>query len=445
MSTYTPIQSITLSADTATIDFTGIPQTYTDLVLVANVANNQSNTTIGPIRCQVGGDALDTGSNYSTTFLIGELTSVTSTKVTNNTFTYNGECLGTIAKRSVLNINFQNYANTSMHKTMLTRHGTENRVESNVSLWRNTSAIKQIRIYLSGSSFISGSTFTLYGIQSATTKASGGEIYVSGGYAYHVFKQSGQFVPIENLSVDYLVIAGGGGGGGGGNSVGAGGGGGGYRSSTSQSLTTQIYPVLIGGGGNGGTENWGANGNISSFNGLVSAGGGGGAAAGGNGVVRQGLSGGSGGGSNGWDASGSIAGGVGNTPSTSPSQGNNGGSYTGTGANRAGAGGGGAGAVGGNASGGNAGTGGNGSNAHSTWATATNTGVSGYYAGGGGGSGDVGQTAAGGAGGGGAGSYVIANSANGTTNTGGGGGGAGGNTSTARSGGSGIVIVRYAI
>ena len=380
MSTYTPIQSITLSADTATIDFTGIPQTYTDLVLVANVANNQSNTTIGPIRCQVGGDALDTGSNYSTTFLIGELTSVTSTKVTNNTFTYNGECLGTIAKRSVLNINFQNYANTSMHKTMLTRHGTENRVESNVSLWRNTSAIKQIRIYLSGSSFISGSTFTLYGIQSATTKASGGEIYVSGGYAYHVFKQSGQFVPIENLSVDYLVIAGGGG-----------------------------------------------------------------AAAGGNGVVRQGLSGGSGGGSNGWDASGSIAGGVGNTPSTSPSQGNNGGSYTGTGANRAGAGGGGAGAVGGNASGGNAGTGGNGSNAHSTWATATNTGVSGYYAGGGGGSGDVGQTAAGGAGGGGAGSYVIANSANGTTNTGGGGGGAGGNTSTARSGGSGIVIVRYAI
>lgn len=443
MSTYIPIQAITLTADTSTIDFAAIPQTFTDLILVANVANNQTSTNIGVIRCQVGGDTLDTGSNYSTTLLVGELSAASSGRAANSTFTYNGECLGTLAKRSTLIIQFQNYSNTTTNKTFLTRHGTESRIEANVSLWRNTSAIKQIRIFLSGNSFISGSTFTLYGIGSGTAKALGGEIYVSSGYAYHVFRQSGQFTPIQNLTADYLVIAGGGGGGGGGNSVGAGGGAGGYRSETSQSLTKQTYTVLVGAGGNAGIENWGNNGNNSSFNGLISTGGGGGAAAGGNGVTRQGLSGGSGGGSNGWDAGGSSAGGAGNTPSTSPSQGNNGGSYTGTGGNRAGAGGGGAGGVGANASGGNSGAGGIGSNAHSTWATATNTGVSGYYAGGGGGSGDVGQTSAGGTGGGGAGSYVIANSANGTANTGGGGGGAGGNTSTGRLGGSGIVIVRY--
>lgn len=444
MSTYVPIQAITLSAAASSVDFTGIPATFTDLVLVSSFIQNTGSAQQAQIRFNS-----DTATNYSLTYLDGSGSAAASGRVTNATAFALYYVASTGVSTPITSIaHIMNYANITTSKTALVRAGSSaNPVSAYVGLWRKTpEAINKITIFADqGGNFQSGTTFTLYGIGSGTTKASGGEIYVSGGFAYHVFKQSGQFTPSQSLSVDYLVIAGGGGGGGGGNSVGAGGGAGGYRSATTQSLTAQTYTVLVGAGGNAGNENWGGNGTNSSFNGLVSSGGGGGAAAGGNGVTRQGLSGGSGGGSNGWDASGSSAGGVGNTPSTSPSQGNNGGSYTGTGGNRAGAGGGGAGAVGANASGGNSGAGGIGSNAHSTWATATNTGVSGYYAGGGGGSGDVGQTSAGGTGGGGAGSYVIANSANGTANTGGGGGGAGGNTSTGRFGGSGIVIVRYAV
>ena len=73
---------------------------------------------------------------------------------------------------------------------------------------------------------------------------------------------------------------------------------------------------------------------------------------------------------------------------------------------------------------------------YSSWATATSSGVSGYYAGGGGGY----DGSSGGAGGGG--NYDPGNAgANGVVNTGG--GGAGSNTSVAGTGGSGIIIWRF--
>lgn len=163
---YEPIATTVLGSDTSTVDFTGISQSFIDLVLVANIANNQTSTTAAVIRLQVGNGSIDTGSNYSTTFIFGE-TSGTSTRVTNQTFGYNGECLGTLAKRSTLIIQLQNYSNTTTNKSFLTRHGTGSRIEANASLWRSTSAINQVRIFLSGNSFITGSTFTLYGIRSA--------------------------------------------------------------------------------------------------------------------------------------------------------------------------------------------------------------------------------------------------------------------------------------
>ncbi len=80
---------------------------------------------------------------------------------------------------------------------------------------------------------------------------------------------------------------------------------------------------------------------------------------------------------------------------------------------------------------------------YSTWATATSSGDSGYFAGGGGGAGRTNGGAAGGTGGGGAGGTNTGT--DGTTNTGGGGGGTAptSGTNTPGAGGSGIVIVRY--
>jgi len=246
--------------------------------------------------------------------------------------------------------------------------------------------------------------------------------------------------PTAPTSVEYLIVGGGGG------SAAAGGGGGGYRTSASASVTSGVaYTVTVGAGGAGGaTSSQGSSSSIvggssSPFQspGIVSAGGGKGADS----NDSPGGNGGSGGGAfNGGGGGAGQTGGSGNTPSTSPSQGNNGGnSVTATGTSNGG-GGGGAGAVGGSSA--SSSQGGNGGNG--TASSITGTSVT-YAGGGGGGSGGGGGTT-GGTGGGGNGGGINAGT-NGTANTGGGGGAgftAGFAALNGGSGGSGVVIIRYA-
>ena len=235
-------------------------------------------------------------------------------------------------------------------------------------------------------------------------------------------------------SVDFLVIAGGGAGGT--TYIGAGGGAGGFRTSTETISSGTVITVTVGDGGTApysSPGSIGGDGTNSSISGsglttITSAGGGGGGSyiSGGN----PGRSGGSGGGGS------YVSGGAGNTPSTTPSQGNNGGTGLSAAPEPAG-GGGGAGAVGGNGSGSNAGAGGNGSASSITGSSVT-------YAGGGGGSAygpSGGVAGGGGTGGGGAGS--LGAGANGTANLGGGGGGSdrSGGTYAGGSGGKGVVII----
>lgn len=253
---------------------------------------------------------------------------------------------------------------------------------------------------------------------------------------------------LEPINVEYLVVAGGGSGGTSGNAIGMGGGGaGGFRTGTAELFITTSYAVTIGAGGAAIASNGagsadgfrGVSGNNSVFNVITSnggGGGGGGASASNPADTRQGRDGGSGGGSAGWD---SRPGGAGNTPATSPSQGNNGGAGAASAIPRAAGGGGGAGAQG--AAGVNPGGGGVGG----AGASSSITGTSVTYAGGGGGSSYTGGNGAGGIGGGGNAASDTGTAGAGTANRGGGGGGGGGSTAgtTGGNGGSGIVIVKY--
>jgi hypothetical protein len=293
--------------------------------------------------------------------------------------------------------------------------------------------------------------------------ATGGTITCDGDFKVHTFTGPGTFT-VTNVgpgssTVDYLVVAGGGGGGAG-ISAGPGGGGGagGYRESSGAAsgcysvsplgsgvsaipVAAQAYPITVGSGGSGvPVTGDGSPGNNSVFSTITSTGGGGGG-----GASCSGTSGGSGGGACGVGSFGS-----GNTPPTSPSQGNNGGDGQ-VGCSSSGGGGGGATAVG---TTGIAFVGGNGG----AGATTSISGSPTAYAGGGGGGSyenNPGTVGTGGSGGGGNGGHVLCSGAdvaatNGTANTGGGGGGSGGPTpagpqmaGTAKSGGSGIVIIRY--
>jgi hypothetical protein len=164
-STYTPIQTNTLGSAQADVTFSSISGIYTDLVLV--------------IACQMtgGGGASavllqfngDTSSNYSVTLMTGDGSSATSSRASNQSSLNVG--LGTDASGQVATniMQIQNYSNATTFKTVLSRAGIAgDRTRAYVGLWRDTSAITSIKISNNGATtFVAGSTFSLYGISAA--------------------------------------------------------------------------------------------------------------------------------------------------------------------------------------------------------------------------------------------------------------------------------------
>jgi hypothetical protein len=290
-----------------------------------------------------------------------------------------------------------------------------------------------------------GTEWELVSSAAATVQSAlGGSITTTSTHKIHVFASSGVFQVVGEGVFEYLVIAGGGGAAAGGNR-GAGAGAGGYRNSVSGetsgggsnaesgiSLTAGNYAITVGAGGTGaaGDNVDGGQGNDSSIASLIIA------LGGGRGKLGAGASGGSGSGSSG-TATNSTAVGSGTT-----GQGYNGGSGI-TSGTYPGGGGGGAGAVGASASGSQSGAGGDGQTSSITGNALTRAG--------GGGASSTSQNAIrglGGSGGGGAGAVQNGAASSGLANSGSGGGAAGNENPPALpagAGGSGIVIVRYAI
>jgi hypothetical protein len=158
-STLTPIATITLTSASATVTFSSIPQTYTDLMLVANGAAS-TGTSLG-FRFNS-----DSGNNYSYTALYGSGSSAASLRGTNNALAYVGNWYTSFDGALISHI--QNYSNTTTNKTILSRNGNaSNYVWATTSLWRSTAAISTILISADGQNFSSGSSFTLYGIKAA--------------------------------------------------------------------------------------------------------------------------------------------------------------------------------------------------------------------------------------------------------------------------------------
>ena len=164
--TFSQIASTTLSSTAASVTFSSIAGTYTDLVLVIVGANAGGSR----VRYQFNSD---TGSNYSRTNLVGTGSSAASYSGSNNTVADLNVIGGATALTAPYTIitNFQNYSNTTTYKTLITRFGSNDSaapaVETIVNLWRSTSAINRIDIIPLGGNFVVGSTFNLYGITAA--------------------------------------------------------------------------------------------------------------------------------------------------------------------------------------------------------------------------------------------------------------------------------------
>ena len=293
--------------------------------------------------------------------------------------------------------------------------------------------------------------------------ATGGTITTCGNCKIHTFTGPGTFTVscvaecAAYNQVSYMVVAGGGGGGSGTDNSGGGGGAGGFREDKSPitpytasplegagpiTVTATGFPITVGGGGSAGgfPSGQATAGSSSVFSTITSAGGG----FGGNQTTgqRAGGSGGSGGGGGG-GLYGNGTAGSGNSPPTSPAQGQNGGTNApgGPAADASAGGGGGATDTGTSVGPSNAG-GGQGGDGATTGINGSNT----AFAGGGGGGTYAPQNptiAPGGTGGGGNGGRTGTEATAGADNTGGGGGGNSSPGGVGTAGGSGIVIIRY--
>lgn len=163
--TYTLIEAKTLTTTTASITFTSIPQTYTDLKLVFSTRDN-SGSYINNMNININSSS----SNFSAKTIMklgGSLSSGTET--TNLAFS-----TGSTATASTFTngeVYFPNYT-SSNYKSYSADSASENNASDNgmileAGLWSNTAAITSITFAPSSASFVAYSTFYLYGISNS--------------------------------------------------------------------------------------------------------------------------------------------------------------------------------------------------------------------------------------------------------------------------------------
>ena len=168
-STYTLISSNVLSSSAASVTFSAIPSTYTDLVLRYS-ARGDSAVWARDLYIEYNGD---TATNYSQTLLEAPVASsrgsngnyvtvdtiIDSASSTTSTFT-SGELYipSYTASQNKPQSHFAAAENNS---------STTYRVQVGAFLWRNTAALTSIKLSMSAGSFVSGSSFYLYGIKNS--------------------------------------------------------------------------------------------------------------------------------------------------------------------------------------------------------------------------------------------------------------------------------------
>lgn len=165
--TYEAIATNTLGSAAASVTFSSISGAYTDLVLIISARGTTSASSTS-----VYFTTNISGSNYSSTWLVGNGSASASSRYTSLGQGYLGYIAGgTTSSDSRGNIiaQFMNYSNTTTNKTVISRGNVaEAETAAYVSLIRGTSALSTITVGEGGgNNFVAGSTFTLYGIKAA--------------------------------------------------------------------------------------------------------------------------------------------------------------------------------------------------------------------------------------------------------------------------------------
>ena len=171
--TYTLISSNVLSSSAASVTFSSIPATYTDLLIRLSTRTDRS-STFDSTGITINSD---TGTNYSYTYLKGNGTSASSYFAANDTVL---SVQNTDASTATANtfgsaeIYIPNYLSTTSKpiSSISMREDNSNSAfpynSAQAYLYRNTSAITSLLFApLTGPNYVSGSSFYLYGIKNS--------------------------------------------------------------------------------------------------------------------------------------------------------------------------------------------------------------------------------------------------------------------------------------
>ena len=169
--TYEPLATTTLTGTQATIDFSVINGSYTDLVIAIYCQNAAATTGTRTGLMRINGD---TAANYYYTYLRGDGSTTAAATISGTTGgIYYAELprLGNGANVfGFARISLFNYAG-STNKTILSESSADLNgsgfVTRIVGLWRSTSAITSISLIGGSEGFTSGTRATLYGIKAA--------------------------------------------------------------------------------------------------------------------------------------------------------------------------------------------------------------------------------------------------------------------------------------
>jgi hypothetical protein len=174
--TYTLIASNTLSTSAASVTFSSIPATFTDLVLKFSVRSTGGSNAFDHINVTFNGD---TATNYSRTYLSGDGAAASSARSTS------ASLFGMLQASDGATATSNTFSNgdlyipsytASQNKPISQDSAQENNSTTafrvaNAGLWRNTAAITSITLAVGGSGgstdFVSGSSFYLYGIKNS--------------------------------------------------------------------------------------------------------------------------------------------------------------------------------------------------------------------------------------------------------------------------------------
>jgi hypothetical protein len=163
--TYDRIATTTLGSANATITFSSIPATYTDLKIVFTGTATASGDDL---LLRLNGD---TGTNYSVTALQGNGATASSFRSTSIAYVFlAGSASMSTTIPTFSEVDIFSYAGGT-NKTLLAQYSGDFNgsgvTARSVGLWRNTAAITSVSLLLLATTFKVNTTATLYGILKA--------------------------------------------------------------------------------------------------------------------------------------------------------------------------------------------------------------------------------------------------------------------------------------